>query len=182
YQEAASATTTLAQEDVDWLGIHATRINAHLLRSILRDHAEAKIVTDPSKEVHMRKPILIAAGWKPGWSTDYCATMLATQVGAKSIINLSNIDHVYDKDPRKYKTAKPLLEVSWIAFRNIIPSTWSPGMNTPFDPVAARLAQRNHLEVAIINGAHLGRMQEYIRTGRTVGTIIKEKKKKNQPM
>ena len=34
YQAAASDIVKLSDEDQDWLGIHATRINAHLLRAI----------------------------------------------------------------------------------------------------------------------------------------------------
>ncbi|NTU99420.1 UMP kinase, partial [Candidatus Falkowbacteria bacterium] len=34
YQQAAKSVAKLHDDDVDWLGIHATRINAHLLRTI----------------------------------------------------------------------------------------------------------------------------------------------------
>ena len=58
---------------------------------------------------------MVAAGWHPGWSTDFVATILAERLQAKTILNLSNIDYVYDKDPNKYKDAKKIkLTLLWI--------------------------------------------------------------------
>ena len=39
YQDAASAVSELKNEDLDWLGLHATRLNGHLLLTIFRDLA-----------------------------------------------------------------------------------------------------------------------------------------------
>ena len=47
YQQAASKVTKLTRDDLDWIGIHATRLNAHLLRTVLRDLAHPRIITDP---------------------------------------------------------------------------------------------------------------------------------------
>jgi len=96
----------MSMDDLDWIGIHATRLNAHLLRTIFEDIAHPRIIENYDKKLrNWKESLVIGAGWKPGWSTDYDAVILARDYGANLIINLSNIDWVYDKDPRKYKDA-----------------------------------------------------------------------------
>src|SRR5690606_24495401 len=122
----------------DWLGIHSTRLNAHLLRTLFIEEAQARIVKNPTHRIKARDAIVIGAGWKPGWSTDYCAVMAAKTLGAKKLVNLSNIDYVCDQDPREFPDAKRIERIDWDAFRKLIPDEWDPGLSAPFDPVAAR--------------------------------------------
>src|SRR5512133_861163 len=143
YQEAANLLVSLAEEDVDWLGIHATRLNGHLLRSLFRDIALHRVVKDPTRKIAWNKKVLIAAGWKPGWSTDYVAVKMAKQYGSKFVINLSNIDAVYDRDPNIDPDAKKFDHMTWKQFRAIVGHEWHPGANHPFDPVASRLADQS---------------------------------------
>lgn len=79
YRDAGRAIVghELTDEDLDWLGIHAARLNAHLLRTMFRDLAHPVIIKDYSIIQKPEKPVVIAAGWKPGWSTDYPAVILA---------------------------------------------------------------------------------------------------------
>ena len=156
YQEAAEAVRgDLSREDLDWLGIHSTRLNAHLLRTLFTEQAQARIVKNPTRSVSANSSVIIGAGWKPGWSTDYCAVQAAKKLGAHKMVNLSNIDYVYTKDPRKFPDAQKIEKIGWTEFRSLIPSEWDPGLSAPFDPVAAREADALKLEVAIMNGKKL---------------------------
>src|SRR6187455_1889859 len=47
YSEAAKKIGTINPDDLDWLGIHSTRLNAHLLRTIFRKVAFPEIITNP---------------------------------------------------------------------------------------------------------------------------------------
>jgi uridylate kinase len=172
YQEAAAAVTPLSPQDLDWIGIHSTRLNAQLLRNIFVGYAHAHVVKNPTIDIEADEPIIIAAGWQPGWSTDYCAVLVAKNLGARRLVNLSNIDYVYDKDPKKYSDARKLEKVSWSEFRGIIPDHWDPGLSSPFDPVAAKEAEALGLEVAIINGAKLEEFSNYLDGKPFVGTTI----------
>lgn len=174
YQRAGAAVAALTKEDIDWLGIHATRINAHLLRAIFAKEAHPKIVKNPCLKIKgFREKILIAAGWRPGFSTDYDAVLIAKQLGAKKLINLSNINYVYDKDPKKFKGARPIKAISWREFRKLLPQKWDPGLNVPFDPVASREAERTGLEVNIISGRNIRSVDRSIRGENFSGTVIK---------
>ena len=50
YQEAASAVSTLTVDDLDWLGVHATRLNGHLMRTIFREIAHPVMITNPDDQ------------------------------------------------------------------------------------------------------------------------------------
>ena len=173
YQEAASRAVKLNNEDLDWLGIHATRLNAHLLKTLFKNYAEEMIIKDPTKKIKFDKKILIAAGYEPGCSTDMDAVLLAGTLEAKQVVNLSNIDYAYTKDPHLHKDALPIKETSWDKFFEIAGDTWSPRMNTPFDPVASRKAKELGLEVVILNGTKLDNFKNYLYDRDFVGTRIK---------
>jgi len=162
----------LPREDLDWLGIHATRLNGHLLRTLFREEAHREVVTNPAQDSEYNDAIVIEAGWRPGWSTDYCAVTAAKMFSATRVANLSNIDYVYTADPRTNKNAKPIEKISWGEFRTLIPAEWDPGIHTPFDPVAAKEAESLHLEVAIMNGEHLDRFAAYLDSKPFIGTVI----------
>lgn len=172
YQQAASGIVRLAAEDVDWLGIHATRLNGHLLRALFRDIALHRVVKDPTRSFAWHTSVLIAAGWKPGWSTDYVAVRLAHKYGARRIINLTNIDAVYDKDPCRFEDAEPYDRIGWKEFRQIVGDIWSPGSHAPFDPIASRLAQRWGLEVVIADGKNLNNLRSILMGKKFHGTVI----------
>ena len=172
YQKAAGEIRDLEEDDLDWLGIHATRLNAHLIRTIFRDTAHPKVVKNPTVKEEFKESILIAAGWKPGCSTDYDAVLLAKTYNIKKIVNLTNIDYVYDKDPKKFPDAKKIEKISWVDFRKIVGDEWDPGLNMPFDPIASKESQKLGLEVGIMKGSNLENFEDYIQGKEFKGTII----------
>jgi len=179
YAQAAGKVTKLTREDLDWLGIHTTRLNAHLIKTIFRQYANPRINKNPRTKEDLTthfdngEGIMVAAGWKPGWSTDYVATIIAERLGAKKLINLSNIKYACDKDPKKYPDAKIIKEINWKNFRRIVGNRWDPGLNMPFDPVASKLAQENKLEVIIAEGKNLNNLKNILEERKFVGTVIK---------
>lgn len=177
YRDAAKGVIgEVADVDLDWLAIHTTRLNAHLLRTIFQDIANPRIIENYDHRLEdWKEPIAIGAGWKPGWSTDYDAVILARDFGAKIIINMSNIDSVYDRDPAKFKDAKPLKEITWEAMEKLVGDKWSPGFNAPFDPIATQLAKQLQLTVVIANGNDLINIQRIINQETFNGTVIRSK-------
>lgn len=179
YAQAASKVTKLTKDDQDWLGIHTTRLNAHLIKTIFRQYANQRINKNPRTKEDLTshfangEGIMVAAGWKPGWSTDYVATIIAERLGAKKLINLSNIKYACDKDPKKYPDAKIIKEINWKNFRKIVGNRWDPGLNMPFDPVASKLAQENNLEVIIAEGKNLKNLKNILEEKEFQGTVIK---------
>lgn len=174
YADAAKEVSKLEDDDLDWLGIHATRLNAHLVRTIFRKHAHPVLVTNPDDilDVPKDQKLIIGAGYRPGSSTDLRAIQIAQRVGAKKVINLSNTDYVFTDDPRTNPDAKKIEDITWEEFRKIIPEEWNPGLNSPFDPIAAKEAQRLNIEVAQINGTKLISLKNYLDGEPFTGTKI----------
>lgn len=174
YQDAAAAVTETKSEDLDWLGLHATRLNGHLLRTIFRTLAHPVMVTNPDDvlDIPDSVPLIIAAGYRPGASTDLRAIQIADRVKAHKVINLSNTDYVYTDNPKTNPAAEKIENITWAEFRKLIPDTWDPGLSSPFDPVAAREAERLGIEVAAINGSRLDALSAYLTNDTFIGTRI----------
>jgi uridylate kinase len=162
----------LTDDDFDWLGIHCTRLNAQLVRTIFRDIAHSHVLKHYEIIRKADEQVVIAAGWKPGFSTDYCAITLCQDYGIKMVINMTNIDKVYTKDPNKFADAKPIDTISWKNYRAIAGDTWSPRMNLPFDPIASKLAQENGITVKILNGKNLVELAKALDNKPFGGSVI----------
>lgn len=162
----------LSRDDLDYLGIHATKLNAHLVRTIFRDLAHPYILKHYEIIRKVSEPIVVAAGWKPGWSTDYCAVLLCQDYDIKTVINLTNTKQVYDKDPNKFLDAKPFDKISWIDFQKLVGNEWVPGMNAPFDPVASQKAEQLGVKVTVLSGDDFANLEKYFNGEPFVGTTI----------
>jgi uridylate kinase len=159
-------------DDLDWLGVHATRMNAQLLRTIFRDIAHPYLIKHYEIIRKVTERVVIAAGWKPGWSTDFDAVLLCEDYGVKEVINLSNIAKVYDKDPQKYKNAKPIDRILWKGFKKLVGNKWIPGMHAPFDPVAAQKAEELGVRVVVLSGHDFKNIENYLSGKKFTGTVI----------
>ncbi len=159
-------------KDRDLIGIDVSRLNARVVVQLFDKMCFDNVLTDPTKKVNSRRDIAIFGGWKPGWSTDYCAVVFAKNMGIKTIINLTNIDYVYDKNPQKFPNATPLKELTWKDFRKLVPGTWTPGLSMPFDPRACKMAEILKIKVAMINGKHLERLEDFLHQKPFLGTTI----------
>ncbi len=173
FQEAAEKISRVTDdEDKDWLGIHATRLNAHLLRTIFRDVADPVIIDIRGKIKKLRAPLTIASGWRPGWSTDYVAMRLAADLGAHEAVIAGKPAHVYNKDHAKYADAVPFHKLTWREYRKLIPATWKPGLHAPVDPVGAALGAREGVRAIIVDGRNLRNFAALLNGKEFAGTII----------
>lgn len=171
FQKAASKQKNITSKELDWLGIDATIINANFVKQIFGNLAENKIIQNPTKKINSNKKIILAGGWKPGWSTDYDAVLLAKNLKSGIVINMSNIDFVYNKDPKKHKDAKKIKNICWKHFRKMVGSKWKAGLNAPFDPIASKEAENLKLKVYVI-GKNLKNFENLLNDKKFRGTII----------
>jgi len=173
YQGAVSRIVRLSNEDKDWLGIHATRLNAHLLRAIFKKEAHPVVFDRRFKFRNFSKySIMVGAGWSPGCSTDYVAIQTAVDLRIKEVVILGKADHVYTGDFEKDKGAKPIREISWKKYLKIVPARWSPGLHAPVDPVAARLAKKEGIKVAVASADDLNNLKMILSGKSFKGTVL----------
>jgi len=173
YNEAAKILSTPSDEDLDWIGIAALKLNAELVRVAFGEHAEGKVVEDLSSSFPFERPIVVGSAHEPGRSSDWDAALAARTVGAKKIVNLSNIDYVYDSDPKQNPNAKKIEKISWAEYRRLIPGEWTSRLHSPFDPVASALAEKEGMEIVIMNGKPIDNFANYLKGQTFRGTIIK---------
>jgi uridylate kinase len=172
YQKAAKEITEVSSLDGDWIGISATKMNAEFIRAVFSKYAYEKVINNPEDKIDTDKLIIVGAGYKPGHSSDMDAVLLAKNFEADTLINMSNIDLVYDKDPNKFDGAKPIKESNWDDFLEIIGEDWVPGKNVPFDPVASKRSKENGFKVIILNGNNLENLRNCFDENDFVGTVI----------
>ncbi|MGH7203946.1 MAG: UMP kinase, partial [Candidatus Levyibacteriota bacterium] len=108
----------------------------------------------------------------PGWSTDYCAALLCEDYNVNTVLNLSNISQLYDKDPNEFSDATPIGKINWSGFRKLVGDKWTPGMHAPFDPIAAQRAQELGVKVIIMSGNDFDNIENYFQGKEFVGTVI----------
>lgn len=159
-------------EAQDWLGIAATRLNAELLRFLFQPLCPERVVSDPTSVAVFPGRVLVACGWKPGFSTDYDAVLLAERFQADTLINLSNVARVYSADPKADPNARPLDRLSWAELQALVGRTWKPGSNVPFDPVASEHAARIGLRVVVAAGRNIENLKKILNGEPFEGTVI----------
>lgn len=157
----------VSNEDLDWVGIKATHLNAELVRvcfGVLHP-----VLSDPFGEIDDSR-ILIGAGFKPGSSTDLRAVQFANRLGGV-VINISNTKGVYDKDPKE-EDAKFLENINYDDFVKIVGTEWSPGLHSPFDPIALQKAREWEIPLFLID-KDLENLEKLLDGNSFVGTSVK---------
>jgi uridylate kinase len=172
YNEAAKKISTPSDENLDWIGIAALKLNAELVRVVFADYANIKVVENLSNKFSFEKSVVVGSAYEPGKSSDWDAIEAAKTVGSKKIINLSNTDYVYDSDPRINPIAKKIEKISWVEYRKLIPEEWTSRLSTPFDPIASKAAEEEGIEVAIMNGKPIENLANYLNGENFKGTVI----------
>lgn len=161
-----------AADSEDWIGIAATRLNAELLRYVFQNECLDEVVCDPSVAKDFTGRVLIGAGWKPGFSTDYDAVILAERFSASTVIRLTNTPKIYSADPKKDPSARPIDRIGWTQYSRLAGGDWVPGANTPFDAMASKRASRVGLRVIVADGKNLDNMISILEDRNFEGTVI----------
>ncbi len=176
YNEAAKTLSNASTEDLDWIGLTICNVNAQLVRVLFRENACKKVFYDVREEELktsiLKYPVVIGGTLEPGHSSDFDAVLAAKNVGAKKVINLSNTDYAYDKDPKKYPDAKKLESVSWAEYRALIPKEWTAKLDSPFDPIASKMAEESGITVMTMNGRNIENLEKCFNGEKFIGTVI----------
>ncbi len=154
--QAAGRQLKFSDTALDMIGIRVTKVNAEFVQAFLGDI----------------RSVTVCGGERVGQSTDAVAVTHAVACKAQKVINISSTAYVYDADPKKNKSAQKFDALSWKQYRAIVGSRWVPGMHAPFDPTAARLAQKNKLSVAFMGGDDLGALTKILHGKKWHGSII----------
>ncbi|MBU4246030.1 MAG: UMP kinase [Nanoarchaeota archaeon] len=141
------------QDMQDYIGIKATHFNASLVASALTKYAEVPNNEKGLKAALSKNKVVVAGGLKAGQSTDAVAAFAAKEINADLLINASNIDGVYDSNPRENKNAKKLPVLNYVQLKQILSANAQlPGQYGLFDLRAADTISRAKIKTIFIDG------------------------------
>ncbi len=158
----------------DEVGIDCARLNGMILIAALKEAAYPYPVQNFREALKLLplNKVLVLGGVQPGQSTNAVAALLAETVTADYLINLTNVDGVYDKNPLKYSDAKLLREVTASELERILSSEPTGAGEYPlFDPLAIKIIRRSGIPTWIVNGKNPVNIFKLLK-GERVGTRI----------
>lgn len=160
---------------LDKIGIAVTRLNAMLFLAELNDIAYPKVpeTVDEAIEYLQSNNIVIMGGTEPGHTTDAVAALLAERTNADRLIIATNVDGIYDKDPREFPNAKKLKKLTFNELIKIVMNIeYSPGVNAVIDHLAAMIIARSKIKTYVIYGEDLEELERAIYGKDVRGSVV----------
>lgn len=170
-----SAARELGADEVqcDWLGIKMARHNAELLISALGEVAYPSVpesMEDLEKAVCLGR-VVVMGGLTPGQSTNAVAALAAEATRAERLFNATNVDGVFDRDPKE-AGAKKLDTVDMRELERILAGSGvRAGEYKLFDPVAIGVVARSKIVTVIFNGTDPENIRRAFK-GKSVGSVV----------
>ena len=177
--EIFSKASDIPRNTADYMGMLATIINAAALQeSLERLGQPARVLSAievpamcepfvPRRALHHfdRGRVVILAGGtgNPFFTTDTCAALRASQLGADLLIKATKVDGVYSADPQKNPKAKLFKKLSYndVLTKNL----------RVIDHSAIALCRDNNIPIIVLNIFKKGNIAGALR-GRPIGTLI----------
>jgi uridylate kinase len=161
----------------DSLAVQATRLNAALLTRVFAEEACPVVFQDFESAAAASKEyrIVVMGGTIPGITTDTDSVLLAEAMGAERLVNVSNVNGVYDSDPGKNKNAKMFRKLSFPQLLEIADASdpRKPGTHFVFDVIACKLAARSGMELHFVGGKNLSDLPGAMKGKPHRGTVVK---------
>lgn len=161
------------EASLDELGIEVSRLNAQLLVYALGTAAHPHIpknLHDVVVAVETGK-IVVAGGLHPGQSTNATSAQIAEKINASMFINATDVDGIYDADPKTHKNAKLLKTIKMRALRNMLAhESTIAGAYDLMDIVALKVIERSKIPTRVIK-ANVNTIKRAV-GGADVGTKI----------
>jgi len=160
---------------LDEFGIAVTRLNAKFLALALGDICEREPLETIEEAffVLASGKVPLMGGTTPGQTTDAVAAMLASSLGSELLIFVTDVDGIYDKDPKHHPDARKIREMKTVDLLNLFGKTKiSPGINVVIDPVAAKLIHLHKLKCIVIGKEEIDNLPSILSGGPHAGTTI----------
>lgn len=141
------------REMQDCIGIKSTHLNASLVASLILGYAE---IPNSEKELRLalkKNKLVVCGGLKAGQSSDAATAFAAKEIKADVLINASNVDGVYDSDPRENKSAKKIPRLNYAELKKILSKNAQlPGQYGLFDLRAVNIISSAKIKTVFIDG------------------------------
>lgn len=136
---------------LDMMGIQATRLNATLVSLALGNLMEVpRSIDEAVRQMKLYKRVIMG-GTEPGHTTDAVSLLLAEALNRDAVVNITNVDYLYDRDP-KLKGAKRIERISFQSAVELITSEKrGAGANFPLDILSLNIARRSDIKIKILS-------------------------------
>jgi uridylate kinase len=164
------------QSTLDELGADVARLNAKLLIVALNNLSAQSAYPYPPHTLEeavkalSTGKVVVAGGFQPGQSTNAVAALLAERLSASLLVNATDVEGVYNRDPKRYSDAKLLREVSVAELRRILEGEIYAGTYELMDPLALKIIERSKIPTRVIR-CSVETIREALK-GRDIGTLI----------
>ena len=154
------------------LGIKTTKLNAMLVSNFLKAN---KLLPDSIIEIKhlLRRYNLVVCGsigFKPEMTSDGDSADIARHLKAE-LINMTNVDGLFTRDPRKFKNARFIPEISFKDFLKIANKIkFKAGQHFVLDKSAAVIIDKYKIKTTILKG--FNNLEKCIQGKRFRGTVI----------
>ncbi len=176
-----SEKSHIPRTTADYMGMLATVINACALQEILEkigqptrvlSAIEVSAICEPFirrralRHLEIGRVIILAGGTgSPFFSTDTCAALRASELGAELMVKATKVDGVYTDDPVKNPDAQLLRRLT---YQQVLEQNLKV-----MDPSAISLCRENHIPIVVLNIFKDGNITRALQ-GEQVGTLISE--------
>jgi uridylate kinase len=180
FRGVAASAGGMDRVQADYLGMLATLFNAVAIKEALKNEKVTaqvlsalpvqnltEVYTPQAAKSLLEQGVvlLLAAGTgNPFFTTDTAAALRASELGAEVILKATQVDGVYDDNPKTNTQARLFKEISYTRFLQ--------SHLQVMDATAVSLARENHIPIIVFNGLIKGNLKKII-LGSRVGTLIK---------
>lgn len=178
---SAGRSVGVDESKLDKLGIEISRINAKLFSSILGDKTYPIIIksVEEAQKASSSSKIIVAGGFIPGQSTTTVAMQIAEVLNLNKLLILTDVDGIYDKNPKIFPKAKKYDEISIDTLEKIIQNQGDNQSNAGeyriFDKVSLQIFKRNNIKIRLMNGYNPENLKKILEgdfESTSIGTMI----------
>jgi len=179
FRGVAGSARGMERAGADYMGMLATVINGLALQDALerigvmtrvmsaitmQQIAEPYIRRRATRHLEKGRVVIFAAGTgNPFFTTDTAASLRAVEIGAQVILKATNVDGVYDADPKTNPSATKFQELTYIEFLNRHLKV--------MDSTAISLCMDNALPIVVFDLNTRGNIKRAV-TGEPIGTMV----------
>lgn len=159
------------------IGISATRTNARFMTYFFnKDQTHGVPEKMSTIENYVKNSDIVFCGgleYKPNQTSDATAAQIAQHFNS-NFINLTDVQGLHDKNPKKFKDAKFIPEISWQDFNKMAHTKkYQPGQHFVLDQAAAEIIQQ-HKIITYILGKDMKQLDNLLNGRKFKGTTIQE--------
>ncbi len=134
----------------------------------MRQIAEYFIKDRALKHLTNKRVLVFGCGTgSPFFSTDTAAALRAAEINADALLKATNVDGIYTKDPKKYKDAEKITEITYLDVLN-------KKLNV-MDTTATSLCMDNEIPIVVFDINEHGNLLKVVK-GEKIGTTVESVK------